>query len=155
MRRKKKKIEIHKLSQLLITCILKEFKSCKPLLKIFQKSNHLTGTFWVVKTYIKNHIQKLKLSLSSTNLCVIQIIPLFLFGFWVIESQQSDCSCSHFLSYYKIFFLLLLAFNNTDSILRSSQCQLSRFPTENNQWDFWTTEQKKPPYFCPLQVIFK
>ena len=43
----KKKFEIHKLSQLSITWILKEFKSYKPLLKTFQESNYLTGTFWV------------------------------------------------------------------------------------------------------------
>ena len=44
-----KKFEIHELSQLLITWIPKELKSYKPLLKIFQKSNYLAGTFWVVK----------------------------------------------------------------------------------------------------------
>ena len=44
-----KKFEIQKLSQLLITWILRELKSCKPWLKIFQKSNYLTDIFWVVK----------------------------------------------------------------------------------------------------------
>ena len=39
------KFEIHKLIQFLITRILKEWKSYKPLLKIFRKSNYLTGTF--------------------------------------------------------------------------------------------------------------
>ena len=74
-----KKFEIHKLNQLLITWLLKELKSYKPLLK----------TFLLSKTYVKNDIQKLELSLSWTNLCVIQIIASSLFGFWVIESQLS------------------------------------------------------------------
>ena len=84
--------------QLSITWILKELKSYKPLLK----------TILLVpsekKTYIKTHIQKLELWLSWTNSCVIQIITSPLFGFWVVQSQLSDFSCSHFLICYKILF---------------------------------------------------
>ena len=42
-----KKLRIEKLSQFSITWILKKLRSMyKPLLKTFQKSNYLTGTFW-------------------------------------------------------------------------------------------------------------
>ena len=44
-----KNFEIYKPSQLLITWILRELKSYKPLLKIFLKSNDFTVTFWIVK----------------------------------------------------------------------------------------------------------
>ena len=47
LKSEEEKFEIHKLSQLSITWILKELKSYKPLLKTFQKSNYLTGTFLV------------------------------------------------------------------------------------------------------------
>ena len=97
------KFKIHKLSQLSITWILKELKLYKPLFKDIPEIK-LSHWYLLSKTYIKNHIQKLELSLSLTALRVIQIIALFLFGFWVNESQLSDCSCSHFLSYYKILF---------------------------------------------------
>ena len=92
---------------------------------------------------------------TVTNFCVIQIIASALFRFWVIESQLSDCSCSHFLSYYKISFsfswlaIIQILFWN----LLSVNCQDFRHKTISETFE--QLSKKKPPYFCSLEIIFK
>ena len=73
-----KKLKIHKLNQLLITWI----GVIQTLVKEIPETK-LSHWYFLSKTYIKNHIQKLEPSLSWINLCVIQIIASSLVRFWV------------------------------------------------------------------------
>ena len=81
-----KNLEIHKLSWLSITWILKKLKSIQTLVKDIPEIK-LSHWYLLSKTYVKNHIQKPGLSLSWTKLYVIQIIASSLFRFWVIEKS--------------------------------------------------------------------
>ena len=65
-----KNLEIHKLSSLSINWILKKLKSIKTLVKDIPEFK-LSHGYLLSKTY----------RIYKTNLCIIQIITLFLFGF--------------------------------------------------------------------------
>ena len=91
-----KKLEIHKIDWLVITWILKKLKSIQTLVNDLPEIK-LSHWYPLNKTYIKNHIQKLKLSLSWTNFCYpnYRLVPLWILNYW-----EFNCSCSsHFLSY--------------------------------------------------------
>ena len=75
----------------------------------------------------------------------ILIIALALFRFWV--RSRGKCSASHFfISYTKNLIFFLLACNTDSNFEIYSQ---PRRPTQNNQWDFCTVEQKATIILSP------
>ena len=85
-----KKMETHKLSN------SKNWSPYKPLLKTFQKSNYLTGTFWTKP--VKNHIQELVLnkSVCYPNNCLVSL--------GIFSDQESTVLAPIFALVYKILF---------------------------------------------------
>ena len=101
------------------------------------------------------------LSAQNSSLIIWTLLVLNIFHFILIialfypsdfQLSRVKWSGSHFFISYTWNFILFFLACNTDSNFEIYS--RSRLPTQNNQWDFCTAEQKVTIYL-PLEVLIK
>ena len=143
---REKKVETHKLNLLSITWILKKLNSIQTFVAYIPEIK-LFHWYLLSKTYKKSHSKKWTLTVLHKFVCYPNnsLVSLQILSYRESTVVAPISSLS--------FILLLLAFNNTDSILKythSVDCQDFQHKTISG---IFIQLSKKSPYFCPIEIF--
>ena len=146
-----KNLEIHKLSWLLITWILKKLNSIQTLVENIPEIK-LSHWYLLSKTYKKSHLKTWTLIVLKTYVCYSNncLVPLRILSY----QESTVVTLISSLMIYKILFSFFWL--STIQILFWNLLTVSTVKTSHKAIsEIFVQLRKKPPYFCPLEVIFK